>query len=59
MKSTRAEPRVLTTMRLRQSLRKELEFSRDEFQPVADAIVEALSPHRAGFEGVVLYITRR
>jgi hypothetical protein len=33
-------------------------FRRDEFQAIANAIVEALEPYRAGLEGLVLYIKR-
>jgi len=33
-------------------------FRRDEFQAIADAILEALKPYRTGLHGVVLYIRR-
>ena len=33
-------------------------FRRDEFQAIANAIVEALEPYRGGLEGLVLYIKR-
>ena len=33
-------------------------FRRDEFRAIADAIVEALEPYRAGLEGLILYIKR-
>jgi len=33
-------------------------FRRDEFRAIADAVVEALEPYRAGIEGIVLYIKR-
>ena len=33
-------------------------FRGDEFQAIADAIVEALTPYRAGLRGLVLYIRR-
>ncbi len=31
-------------------------FRGDEFQAIAEAIFEALKPHRGGLEGVVLYV---
>ena len=34
-------------------------FRGDEFQAIADAVFGALKPHRAGLDGVVLYIKRR
>ena len=34
-------------------------FRGDEFQAIADAILEALKPYRAGLYGVVLYIRGR
>ncbi len=33
-------------------------FRGDEFQAIADAIVNALKPYRRGLGGIVLYITR-
>ena len=33
-------------------------FRRDEFQAIADVILEALKPYRTGLHGVVLYIRR-
>ena len=34
-------------------------FRGDEFQAIADAILEALKPYHAGLDGMVLYIKRR
>jgi len=33
-------------------------FRGDEFQAIADAIVEAVRPYRTGLRGLVLYISR-
>ena len=33
-------------------------FRGDEFQAIADAIVEAVKPYRAGLHGFVLYLSR-
>ena len=33
-------------------------FRRDEFQAIADVILEALKPYRTGLHGVVLYVRR-
>jgi len=33
-------------------------FRGDEFQAIADAIVEALRPYRTGLRGLVLYLSR-
>ena len=33
-------------------------FRGDEFQAIADAVVETVKPHRGGLRGLVLYISR-
>lgn len=33
-------------------------FRGDEFQAIADAIIEAVRPYRAGLRGLVLYVSR-
>ena len=33
-------------------------FRGDEFQAIADGIVEALTPYRTGLRGVVIYVSR-
>ncbi|PYM25935.1 MAG: hypothetical protein DMD80_19910 [Candidatus Rokuibacteriota bacterium] len=33
-------------------------FRGDEFQAIADAIVEAVKPYRTGLHGFVLYLSR-